>query len=115
MGINDVSRVLKRWQETITGTRPSSGTYVSGRWVPGTPAVLSFSGVIQNATPDDMKALPEGNRNDEAIKIHSIFELQVQVGEQPGDVIAYGGLTWLAFNKAARKIGNYNKTILVRL
>lgn len=116
MGINDVSDAFDGWLEIVTGSRPTGGAYVAGRWVTGgSPVALSFSGVVQNATPDDMKALPEGNRNDEAIKIHSVFELQVQVGEQPGDVISYKGLSWLAFNTAKRYIGNYSKTILVRL
>ncbi len=114
MGINDVSRAFKGWLEAIVGTR-NTGSFVSGRWVSGTPEALSFKGVIQNATPDDLKVLPEGNRGDEAIKIHTEFELVPQIGTATkGDLISYKGKSWLVFNVAHRYIGNYHKAIAVK-
>ena len=107
MGINDVTDAFDGWLETVTGSR-GSGSYVNGRWVAGTPTALSFSGVVQNANPKDLEVLPEGNRDDEAIKIHTVFELETD------DTITYKGLTWLVFNVAKRYIGNYNKVIAVK-
>ena len=111
---NDVSDAFDGWLQTITGTR-NAGSYVAGRWVAGTPSALSFNGVIQNATPDDLKVLPEGQRTEEAIKIHTIFELISQIDNTTnGDVIAYRSKNWLVYNVAHRYIGGYHKAIAIR-
>lgn len=105
---NDVSDAFDGWLQTVTGTR-NSGSYVDGRWVDAVPTPLSFPGVVQNATPNDLKVLPEGNRGDESIKIHTQFELIIQ-----SDVINYNGSSWLVFNVADRKIGGYYKAIAIK-
>ena len=114
MNLNDVSDAFDGWEQTITGIR-TAGSYVDGRWVAGTPSNLSFQGVIQNATPDDLKVLPEGQRTEEAIKIHTTFELIPQIGNtNTGDLISYKGKNWLVYNVAHRYIGNYHKAIAIR-
>ena len=114
MILNDVSDAFDGWLQTITGTR-TAGSYVSGRWVAGTPSNLSFSGVVQNATPDDLKVLPEGKRTEEAIKIHTTFELIPQIDNtNTGDLISYKSKNWLTYNVAHRYIGNYHKAIAIR-
>ena len=111
---NDVSDAFDGWLQIITGTR-SAGSYVSGRWVAGTPLALSFSGVIQNATPNDLKVLPEGQRTEEAIKIHTTFELISQIDNTTnGDMILYKSKNWLVYNVAHRYIGGYHKAIAIR-
>ena len=111
---NDVSDAFDGWLQLISGTR-TAGSYVDGRWVDGSPAVLSFNGVIQNATPDDLKVLPEGQRTEEAIKIHTIFELIPQIDNTTsGDVISYQSKNWLVYNVAHRYIGGYHKAIAIR-
>ena len=111
---NDVSDAMDGWEQTITGSR-TAGSYVSGRWVAGTPSGLSFQGVIQNATPDDLKVLPEGQRTEEAIKIHTTFELIPQIDNtNTGDLISYKSKNWLVYNVAHRYIGNYHKAIAIR-
>lgn len=111
---NDVADAFDGWMQEITGTR-QTGSYVSGRWVEGSGQAISFDGVVQNATPDDLQVLPEGNRADEAIKIHTTFNLVVQSGSTTnGDMISYGGKDWLVFNVADRKIGGYFKAIAIK-
>jgi len=111
---NDVSAAFAGFLQTVTGTR-NAGSYVSGRWVAGTPSALSFSGVIQNATPADLKVLAEGERTEEAIKIHTKFELIPQVGTTTkGDIILYKSKNWLVYNVAHRYIGGYHKAIAIR-
>ena len=105
---NDVSDAFDGWLQKVTGSR-SSGSYVDGRWVDGVPIPLSFDGTIQNATPSDLKVLDEGSRNEEAIKIHTQFELIVE-----SDTINYNTKTWLVFNVADRKIGGYHKAIAIK-
>ncbi len=112
-GVNDVTDAFDGWLEPITGTR-TTGSYVVGRWVDST-AALSFSGVVQNATPDDLKVVDEGERTEEAIKIHTTFKLVPQIGTTTkGDIINYDGSTWLVYNVAHRNIGGYHKTIAIR-
>jgi hypothetical protein len=114
VGINDVSRALKRWLQPLIATR-TSGSFVDGRWVENNPQVLDFYGVPQNAEPDDLKVLDEGLRTQEAIKIHTTLELIPQVGETTtGDVITYKDKEWLVYNVAHRYIGNYHKAIAIR-
>ena len=105
---NDVSDAFDGWLQPLTGTR-NTGSYVDGRWVSGVPANLSFNGVVQNATSEDLKVLDEGNRTEDAIKIHTRFELEVQ-----SDVINYNAKTWLIYNVADRKIGGYYKAIAIK-
>lgn len=110
----DVSDVFDDWLQTIVGTR-TTGSYVKGNWVAGTPTPLSFSGVVQNATPSDLKVLEEGNRLEEAIKIHTTFALIAQISTTTtGDLITYQGATWLVFNVAPRFIGGYHKAIAIK-
>lgn len=115
MAINDVTEAFGDWLETVTGTR-TPGTYVNGRWVAGTPVSLSFVGVVQNAEPEDLEVMPEGNRADDVIKIHSIFELIPQDKDTgyTGDLIDYDGNTYLVMNVADRKIGNYYKSLAAK-
>ncbi len=113
MGINDVSRALNRWKRTITGER-TTGSYTDGRWDEDTPTVLSFTGVIQNATPDDLEVLEGGFRSSEAIKIHTTFRLIPLIeGTTEGDLIDYDSNVWLVYSVAHRDIGNYHKAIAV--
>ncbi len=113
-GAVDVSEAFDGLQAPITGER-TSGSYVNGRWVEDTVVVLAFNGVVQNAEPDDMLVLEEGQRTKEAIKIHTIFELIPQIEDTTtGDEITYKGNTWLVVNAAHRYIGNYHKIIAVR-
>ncbi len=111
---NDVTDALTGFLQGITGVR-QPGSYVDGRWVEADGVVLSFNGVIQNATPDDLKVLPEGNRSEEAIKIHTPFELVPQIDTTTrGDIISYRGHSWLVFNVAHRYIGGYHKAIAIK-
>ncbi len=74
MGINDVSEAFTEWLEALTGTRNTS-SFVDGRPVAGGQTALNFDGVVQNATPKDLKVLPEGDRDSEAIKIHTEYRV----------------------------------------
>lgn len=110
---NDVSDAFAGFLQLVTGTR-AGGDYVSGRWVPDTGTPLSFSGVVQNAVPEDLKALAEGQRVEEAIKIHTTFKLIPQSKTNTGDIITYNGDSWLVHNVAHRYIGGYHKAIAIR-
>jgi len=111
---NDVTTAFDGWLQALTGTR-NPGSYVNGRWVDGATTPLSFNGVVQNATPDDLKVLEEGMRTEEAIKIHTTFKLIPQIkGTTNGDLIFYDSESWLVHNVAHRNIGGYHKAIAIR-
>lgn len=111
---NDVSDAFDGWLQVLTGTR-NPGSYVSGRWVTGATTPLSFPGVVQNATPEDLKVLDEGDRSEEAIKIHTQFKLVPMIkGTTTGDLISYDSNSWLIYNVADRKIGGYYKAIGIK-
>lgn len=113
---NDVSDAFSVFLEPLTGTR-TGGSYISGRWVAGTPVALSFQGVVQNANAKDSQVLPEGTRADETIKIHTATAL-IAVDEEtgtPGDVISYNSQNWRVYTIFDRKIGNYYKAILIKI
>jgi len=110
---NDVSDAFDGFLQTVAGTR-AGGSYVSGRWVPNAGTSLSFFGVVQNAVPDDLKVLAEGQRTEEAIKIHTTFELIPQSSTNAGDVISYNNDNWRVYNVAHRYIGGYHKAIAIR-
>ncbi len=115
--INDVTDSFGDWLENVTGERAASGGYYddAGDWVTGGSAVaLSFIGVVQNTNPEDLLVLAEGQRTDEAIKIHTTTELIIQTQSSTGDTISYDGKTWLVTWVADRKIGNYYKAIAIK-
>ena len=72
----------------IKGERPS-GSYVQGRWTPGTPAVIQFSASVQPLRGKELEALPEGRRQAAAFKLYTDFKLLTvnNQGQKNPDVI----------------------------
>ncbi len=114
MALNDVTAAFHGWLSLVVGER-RSGSYVNGRWVASAPIALNFKGVIQNATPQDLKVLPEGTRIDEAIKIHTTQDLVAQIEDTNlGDRVQYQGYWWTVYNVADRQIGGYYKALCIK-
>lgn len=110
---NDVAAAFEGFLQDIIGWR-TTGSYVSGRWTLNSPTVLNFKGVIQVATPADLKVLAEGQRIEEAIKIHTTFNLVAQSDDATGDKITYKGKEWIVYNVANQFIGGYYKSIAIQ-
>lgn len=113
MANNDVADAFGDWLEALTADR-TAGSYIKMIWVPEIPTVISFDGVVQNATPQDLQVVEEGLRTIEAIKVHTTTKLIAQEGSQTGDKINYDGSVWLVYNVAHRAIGNYHKAIAIK-
>lgn len=114
--INDVTDAFSEWLEKVIGTRHSLGSFIDRRWVEGPVGDLPFYAVVQNATPDDLKVLEEGQRSSEVIKLHTETDL-IAVDEDngvTGDTLPYQGKTWTVINVARRFIGNYHKALAIR-
>lgn len=104
---NDVADAFDGFLQVIPATRGGGG-YADGRWISDVGTELTFLGVIQNAVPNDLKVLKEGQRTEEAIKIHTTFEVRIN------DVISYNNDSWRVYNVAHRYIGRYHKAIAIR-
>lgn len=115
MRINDVTKIFKLWQEPLVITRTTGSYDSNGDWVDNTSTTINFLGVVQNANAQDLEVLPEGDRSNETIKIHTKTQLIALVeGTTEGDTVAYKGFNWKVYNVAARYIGNYFKAILIK-
>ena len=110
---NDVTDAFAGWLQALAGTR-TGGSFVAGRWVAGTQAVLSFSAVVQNATAEDLLVLEEGNRTSEGLKLHTTTKLYPVSDGTYKDQISYDSETWTVYSVADRKIGGYYKVIATK-
>jgi hypothetical protein len=75
--------------EPITVTRRSAGTYVSGRFVPGTGTDDDAKGNIQPLNGKELLQLAEGDRQRQGLKIYTAFALENGDTVTRADGIAY--------------------------
>lgn len=84
------------YQETLIVRRQTPGSYVNGNFVEGDSTETSFVGVTQPLTPRDLALLPEGQMENEGIKIYT--ETQLFTGnektKQKADIIVWRGNTY---------------------
>jgi hypothetical protein len=88
--------------EAITITRMAAGTYVAGRYVPGTDQDFDASANIQPLSGKELLQLPEGDREKEVKKIYTAFALQNGDGVTRADGIRYEVQAvedWTAFHQ----------------
>jgi hypothetical protein len=92
----DVSRTVLRFATAHTLRRPGAATYVDGRPDDAVYSSSTIRAVVQPAAAGDMRRLPEGDREDAAIRVFSTSELRVvDVASGTGpDVIVYQGVEW---------------------
>ena len=77
---------------TYPVTRRAMGSYVDGRYVPGTASVLSIKALIQPAGHLEVMRLPEGERDRKTIAIYTRTPLVHAVANgPPSDRIAWRG------------------------
>ena len=101
--------------ENFIVLRSQGGAYVQGKWVEPAPQMLSYFGVISQATPRDIEALPEGDRVHDMIVVNCELPLYVTriagteqaPGNQQGtsDVIVWNNEKWRVmkpYNYASR-------------
>lgn len=97
----------------VPGTRDAN----TGAWIPGAETPTTINAVIQNANADDLKVLPEGERSEEVIKIHTVTKL-ITADEETAtaaDEVEYQGGLYKVRSVSDRKvIGNYYKALAIR-
>ena len=96
-----------------TITRTSAGAYVNGIFVAGTPSTpssITIQASVQPATGEDIKALPEGRRLDDYVKVYTDSDLQMlqeSTGKQP-DRLTWRGHTYECISADVRQMSVIN-------
>jgi len=114
----DVSGAFNGFTQAISIDRTATGTRdANGRWVDGGITNITINAVVQVANADDVQILPEGERTNEIIKVHSISLMQTasESGQDTADLINYQGKQYKVmsdFNRAT--LGGYYKALAVR-
>jgi hypothetical protein len=116
----DVSGAFDGWLQDITVRREAAGTRNAGTgaWVPGAETNIPISAVVQDASPDDLLVIPEGERTEYSIKIHTVEILKTasEDGKTSADKVEYEGELYKVLKVFKRKtLGNYYKAIAVRI
>lgn len=90
--------LVKRKQNAILSIqRTDTGSYVNGRFVAGALDPFDAIASVQQATPNEIKLLPEGRRDSETITVYTEIELRATdqgPNQTKGDVFVYLNKTW---------------------
>lgn len=94
----NMDRVVKRFALTASLyiERFSGGTWADGRWVEEQPTLVAVTANVQPAGGRQKMALPEGDREKDAITVWSNSAIRpVQRAEgKPGDNVLWNSETW---------------------
>lgn len=117
--MNDVSEAFDGFEQAIVIRRTVAGTRDpdDGSWIPGAETPTTIQAVVQDASADDLLVLPEGERTEDSIKIHTVEFLQTanEDGQVAADNVEYEGELFKVMKVFKRKtLGNYYKAIAVR-
>jgi hypothetical protein len=77
---------VKRFGPTVRGADGKTDTQV--------PTTIPAVAVIQPATGEEMRRMPEGKRTDGLIRIHSVIELKTSGPAQEPDIITVKGVEY---------------------
>jgi hypothetical protein len=84
--------------QSVAVTRPTAGSYVSGRWVPGSTGAVTVIASVQpdRARPDELLHLPEGDRAREGIRLYTDTHLYTsdEASGTPADLVEWQGEQW---------------------
>lgn len=116
----DFSGLIKRLSNTGTFTvTRAAGSWVSGRYVAGTPATFQIVASIQVAQGRDLLTLPEGLRNKEIIVIFTSTQLQTAKALSPSndaDQITYNSNVFEVLTAEDRSgPGNYYRCLAKKM
>lgn len=100
---------------TYTVTRYDGTEYDGGRELePGT-STLEITASVQPATGQDLKRLPEGQRDEEALMLFTAVELRGgSGGRRPDTVLIDGGTFQVANVQRWQPLGNFYEVLLTR-
>lgn len=89
----NVSRVVTSpmLSQTVQVQRTGKGAWVDGVYTPGEAEVLSFKGIVTQASSWDMEQVPEGDRQKGTIRVLSTVPLYItgETGSNLSDIVVY--------------------------
>lgn len=97
--------------DLLTGTiqiiQPSAGAWVDGEFVNGATTTLNIPASVQPLKASDLKMLPEGRRNTEAIKIYAETKAVIsdEKNSKNNSKIVYDGKNYEVFSVFNWSIG----------
>lgn len=97
--------------------RRSGGAYdADGRWVGGAESLTDVMAVIQPVDPDDLQALPEGERSEASKAVWTRTELRTaREDAHEADIVEADGARWKILAVFDRAEGGWYKAIAGRL
>lgn len=87
--IKCAQRAVRKYSDEVTIYSYSAGSYVDGRWVPGTETDETIYANVQPTEGEDLNRVPEGRRNLETISIWTdsvLANVNVVTKEQPTQI-----------------------------
>lgn len=93
--------------ENITILRESGGSYIKGRWTPGTRASITITGRCRHFEAYELYTLPEGKANIGHIKIYCNSPLTPaeEASDKIGDIIIWENKYWEVTKQTHKPMG----------
>lgn len=92
----------------------TTGNYVDGEWVKNTPVVSNQIGSITPATANDMLKLPEGERQEEAMRLITRFQLNISKNSAEADIVIYLGHRYRVFAPSEWRGNGFSDVLIKR-
>jgi hypothetical protein len=102
---------MSSFRKPYNVTRTAPGTYTNGEWVNGASSTVPIMATIQPVSDQDLKALPEGTRSSDVVKIYTetlLYTVEDKGVNQQPDRITWFGAVYEITSKSVRQMGIIN-------
>ncbi len=113
----DLTPTIDRMSEDLTGTRHDAPTITDGRRAAGSTSPLSFRGVVQPMSGEELRREVPGTRADAGIRIWTDTELRTvdaSSGTPPDDVVWNGDTYQVVQVDRRQPLGNFWRVTATR-
>jgi len=113
-----VASVLSRFSQDIVLNSSTQGYRdENGDWIDGTPIAKTIKAVVQPVNGDELQTVPEGERTNKLIKLHTTEVLKTtdEANAVSADTVIVDGETFRIITVSNwNKLGGFYKAIAVR-
>ena len=113
-----IAHILSRFSQDIVLNSSTQGHRdENGDWVGGTPIIKTIQAVVQPVNGDELQTVPEGERTNKLIKLHTTEVLKTtdEANAVSADTVVVDGETFRIITVSDwNKLGGFYKTIAVR-
>jgi len=98
---------MSSFRKPYTVNRTAPGSYVGGVWVAGAVSTVPIMATIQPVSDQDLKALPEGTRSSDVVKIYTetlLYTVEDKGVNQQPDRITWFGAVYEITSKSVRQM-----------